>query len=475
MTIDNRYRILQLVRVFFLGFASGLPLALCLGTLTTWLADYDIKKSAIGFFALVSSPYTLKFLWSHLVDHLPLPLLSRLFGQRRSWMLLCQVGLIICFFLMSQLDPRYALWNMAMVAFCISALSATQDIAIDAMRIEMLEKNQQGMGAASLVTGYRLAMLVSGAGAIFLAHYFSWEIAYLAMMPCMSIGILTVLLSAEPKVEKADSAPISNITYYAIPFVIALALDVLLWIFRGEGWLGGEYKYIIWPLLLTVNFVGLGGLIGLVTGKSFSTTTIAPFRAFLLDHHLLGAVLILSFVILFKFGDAFAGFMTGPFVLELGFSKAEYASYVKSLGLFFTIVGGFVGGFLITRLGMLKSLLLCGIIQMLSNLLFVWLAYAGQVPWILAVVIAGENLAGGMGTAAFVGYISSLCNLSFTATQYALLSSFAAYGRTFLTAGSGIAVEAFGWANFFWLSAALAIPGILMIFVLQWYQKQHQK
>ena len=400
--------------VLLLGFASGLPLLLTLSTLTFWLAEAEIDKAAIGLFALVGLPYTWKFLWSPVIDRVPLPVLTRLLGRRRGWLVLVQLLLILAILALGASDPRAPLGRMALFAVLVAFLSASQDIVIDAYRVELLEERQQGAGAAMVVIGYRVAMLLAGAGALVIAEFAGWFWAYAAMAGCLGLGILTVLLAPEPAVPALAAMPAA----------------------AGAGaWL--------------------------------RTAVVEPFADFFRRNGAGTALLILLFIMLYKLGDALLGTMTNPFYVELGFTKPEVATIVKGYGLVATLVGGFLGGVIVNRRGIVPALWICGIVQLLSNLVFVLQAWVGRDLTMLAVTISVENLAGGMGTAAFVAYLSSLCNLAFTATQYALLSSFMAQARTTLSAGGGYLADAMDWVGFFLTTTAAAVPGLLLLLLLQ--------
>jgi PAT family beta-lactamase induction signal transducer AmpG len=407
------YREPRVVAVLFLGFASGLPLMLTLSTLTFWLAEAKVDKAAIGLFALAGLPYTWKFVWSPIIDRVPLPPFTTLLGRRRGWLLAVQILLALAIVALGACNPQQGLAWMAALAVLVAFLSASQDIVIDAYRVELLEERQQGAGAAVVVVGYRVAMLVSGAGALLLAEHAGWFWAYAAMAGCLGIGMVTVLLTPEPLAPTIEPAADGT----------------------ASGWLRGA--------------------------------VVEPLADFFRRNGVPTALLILSFIMLYKLGDALLGTMTNPFYVELGFSKPEVAAIVKGYGLVATLLGGLLGGIVVNQRGVLPALWICGLIQLASNLVFVVQAWVGRDLTMLAVTISVENLAGGMGTAAFVAYLSSLCNLSYTATQYALLSSFMAQARTTLAAGGGFLAESTDWVGFFLLTTLAAVPGLLMLLWLQ--------
>ena len=397
--------------VFAMGFASGLPLLLTLSTLSLWLAEAGIDKTTIGLFALVGLPYSIKFLWSPVIDRVPLPPLTTLLGRRRGWCFAIQALLMVAIMAMATTDPRVDAGATALAALSIAFLSASQDIVIDAYRIEILSEREQGAGAAATQAGYRLGLLASGAGALFIASAFGWYAAFLAMAALMAANMLVVLIAPEPKVEAVSAQPRSDRPAARFLAQLKLAVfDPLAEFFSRSGWLP-----------------------------------------------------ILAFILLYKFGDAFAGVMANPFYVEMGFTKVEIASVSKVFGLLATLAGVFIGGALVARIGVLRALLWCGILQMLSNLMFAAQALAGHDIVVLFATIGLENFSGGMGSAAFVAYLSVLCNIAYTATQYALLSSFMAFGRTFLSSSSGWIADHVDWVQFFVLSTFLAVPGLMLL------------
>jgi PAT family beta-lactamase induction signal transducer AmpG len=415
----------RVLSLLFFGFASGLPLALTFGTLSVWLREVGVNKTTIGLFALAGTPYTLKFLWSPLVDRMPIPCLTRWLGRRRGWTLFTQLLLMASITALGTTDPVARPGLMALFALMVVFWSATQDIVIDAYRVEILEERQYGAGAATIVLGYRIGMLVSGAGALFLATYVGWSIAYSVMAACMIVGVAAVLLNPEPAVQESRESVEQErriVAYLeARPHLKGKRGQALAWVYGA---------------------------------------VISPFAEFMRRR---GWVVILAFILLYKFGDALAGVMSGPFYVELGFTKNEIASVSKVFGMGATIMGAVLGGIIVDRLGILKSLFVCGILQMFSNLMFAVLAVVGNDVKMLALAIAVENLSGGMGTAAFVAYLSSLCNVAYTATQYALLSSFMAFGRTVLSSSGGWLADQMDWVSFFVLTTAAALPGLLLL------------
>lgn len=401
-----------------LGFFSGLPLALTASTLTAWLSDAAVDRAAIGLFAAVATPYAFKFLWSPLMDGLRLPLLARL-GRRRSWMLLTQALLAGAIAAMAFCDPAISTYFTALAAIVVATASASQDIVIDAYRVERLDEHEQGAGAAMATFGYRIGMLVSGAGALALADALGWHATYLIMAAVMASSIVVTLAAKE---TSQQAAAVSH---------------------TGE------------PVFARV-------------ARFVRESVVAPFTDFMRRKHWLA---VLIFVILYKLGDAFMGVMFNPFLLDLGFSKTQIAQVVKIYGLAATLIGTFLGGALVARYGMFRTLMGAGFVHMLTNLMLVVQAMRGDDVHFLIVSITLENLSGGMSTAAFIGYLSALCKTHYTATQYALLSSLAAFGRTWLSTPSGALAEKFGWEIFFAFASLLAIPSLILL----WWLEKRQR
>ena len=409
----------RVIVVLLLGFASGLPLLLSFGTLSAWLREADVERSAIGLFSLVGLPYALKPLWAPLMDGARLPVLTDLLGRRRGWMVLSQAMLMIAIAGLAFSDPGHAPLMMAGFAVLVAFFSASQDIVIDAYRIETLDEDEQGIGAAAVTYGYRAGMLVAGAGALIMADTWTWTHAYLAMAGLVLVGTVTILLSPEPRgPDGRDSGPSG----------------------RERG--ARDRRSL---------------------GEWLADFVIAPFSEFATRP---GWLVILLFIVTFKLGDAFLSIMTNPFYIDLGFTKTEIAEVTKLFGLIALAVGLFIGGLLIKWTGLLNALLISGVLQAASNLVFAYQAVAGNDVGVLTFTIAVENVTGGMGTAAFVAYLSSLTNTAFTATQYALLSAFMAFGRTLLSSPSGYLVDFVGWFDFFVLSVGVAVPGMILLLVL---------
>jgi PAT family beta-lactamase induction signal transducer AmpG len=412
--------------VLFLGFSAGLPLALSGSTLLVWMREAGVDLGTIGLFALVGTPYTIKFLWAPIVDALDAPVLSPLLGRRRGWLLLSQLALIGTIALLGFCDPAVLPWYLVFgAAVLVATASATQDILIDAFRIESLPENEQAAGAASYVAAYRIGTLASTAGVLFLVSGFeglgfakgaAWTWGYIAMAALVAVGIATTLIAAEP--EKSATAEAQHAAQMRENPLLRVA--------------AAAYQSFAEFLTRDLAFV------------------------------------VLTFVVLYKLCDAFAGAMTAPFVIDLGFSRNDYAAIVKGVGLAATLIGGFAGGALARAYPLVTSLWIGAFLQMASNLIFTWQAWVGVNMWALTVTIIVENFTGAIGTVIFVAYLSALCNNPLhTATQYALLTALAAVGRTYLSAGAGFIAERVGWPIFFVISALTALPSLLLLIWLQ--------
>ncbi|ULL00818.1 MFS transporter [Bradyrhizobium sp. I71] len=409
--------------VLFLGFSSGLPLALSGSTLLVWMAEAGVDLGTIGLFALVGTPYTLKFLWAPLVDALHVPFFTRTFGRRRGWLVFSQLLLIGAILLLALTDPARSPLFVALGALLVATMSSTQDIVVDAFRVESLPESEQAAGMAAYVAAYRIGMLVSTAGALFIVTGFeaivprgaAWMWGYVVMAALVLIGTVTALAATEPAQSKRAESATQN-------------EDALMRVFHAA---------------------------------------MGAFSEFLQRKEAWAA---LAFVVLFKFTDAFSGNMTVPFVIDIGFTRNDYAVIVKGVGIAATLAGGFAGGFVARRYSLATSLWIGGIVQAISNLSFSWLALVGVNEWALTLAITSDNFCNAIGTVIFVAYLSALCqNPLHTATQYALLTALAAVGRTYLSSGAGYLAKATGWPMFFAISVLVAIPSLML---LAWLQKR---
>jgi len=409
------------LRMLFLGFAAGLPLLLVLGTLSFRLREAGIDRSTIGYLSWVGLAYGFKWVWAPLVDRMPIPYFTHRLGRRRSWLLLAQAMVIVGLVGMAFSDPRQALGPIVWCALLVAVGSATQDIALDAFRIESAEPTQQAALAASYQTGYRLAMIWAGAGVLWVAAWVqgdnaagyvqeAWQTAYVVMAASMVVGLFTVLISKEPIPAKLPPAR------------------------NAKEWLQGAL--------------------------------IDPFADFI-KRYKWQAVLILSLIAVYRISDVVMGIMANPFYVDMGYTKAEVATVTKVYGVLMTLLGAFVGGVMALRWGVMRILMLGAILSALSNLLFAWLSGHGHDVQALIFVVSADNLASGIASAAFIAYLSSLTNIQYSATQYALLSSMMLLLPKFIAGFSGEFVNAHGYADFFNATALLGMP-VLILVALAW-------
>ncbi len=419
----------KLLIVLFLGFSSGLPLLLVGGTLGAWLSDAGLDKATIGAFALVAVPYSFNFVWAPLIDHLRLPFLTRRFGRRRGWMLFIQACLAGVLALLAFSDPGSHPFAFAWIAVGIAFFSASQDVVIDAFRAEYLEPRQYGEGAAMAVFGYRLGMLVAGAGALALADQTTWPIVYLAMAACMAVGMLAVLCAREPQ----NPLPLK----------------------KGGGVLSGIDGASGHPPPQSSPSEGKGAV-----REWLINAFVMPFRDFMQRYPYW--LLILLFILCYRIPDGFIAFITTPFFLDIGFTKSEIAAIAKIYGFGATLLGMFVGGSLIRLKGVRWCLLSFLLFQMVANLIYAGFGAVGPRQDYLMLAISVDNLSGGMVTAAAIAYMMRLCNLEYTATQYALLSSLASLASKTLAGSAGLVAEWIGWSGMFAASALMGLPALLL-------------
>ncbi len=407
------------VRMLLLGFSAGLPLLLVFGTLSFWLREAGIDRTTIGYLSWVGLAYGFKWIWAPLVDRMPIPLLTRWMGRRRSWLLLAQLIVVGGLVALSFNDPKVALEPVVWAALAVAFGSATQDIALDAYRIESADADRQAALAAAYQTGYRLAMIWAGAGALWLAaraevvgvegyQQGAWQTAYLVMAASMLLGMLTVLFSPEPM--QRVLAPARN----------------------AAEWLKGAL--------------------------------IDPFADFL-SRYGKQALLILALIAIYRISDVVMGIMANPFYVDMGFTKDEVAAVTKVYGVIMTLVGAFVGGVLSMRFGVMRVLMLGAVLSAATNLMFAWLSTLGHDITALIFVVSADNMASGIASAAFIAYLSSLTNINYSATQYAIFSSMMLLAPKFLAGYSGSYVDAYGYENFFTATALLGLPVLVLIWL----------
>ena len=423
----------RVVRMLFLGFSAGLPLLLVFGTLSFWLREAGVDLSTIGFFSLVGLVYGFKWTWSPLVDQLPIPVLTRLLGKRRSWLLASQLVVALGLVGMAMSDPALGLQRIAVLALLTAFASATQDIALDAFRIESAEVEEQGAMAAAYQAGYRGAMLMASAGALLIAAAFDaneatyeqapWAVTYLIMAGLMSVGIVTVLLSSEP-------LPAASSTDSAIPKTQKA---------DSRDTFGGLGRWLIVAFVL-------------------------PFIDFI-KRYRYEALLLLALIGSYRISDVVMGVMANPFYHDMGFTKDEIATISKVYGVIMTLIGAGLGGVLSLRIGVVRVLFLGALLSAATNLLFAWLATRGHDLTGLVLTISADNLSAGIATAAFIAFLSGLTNVRYSATQYALFSSVMLLLPKFIAGGSGVFVERYGYETFFTGTALLGVPVLVLIFL----------
>ncbi|ODB95476.1 AmpG family muropeptide MFS transporter [Candidatus Thiodiazotropha endoloripes] len=429
--------------MLFLGFSAGLPLLLVFGTLSFWLREAGIARSTIGFLSWVALAYAFKWVWAPLVDRMQLPWLTRRLGRRRGWMIFAQ-GLVIlglCGLALS--DPLQGVYTFALLALLVAFASATQDIAIDAYRIESAEVKLQGYMAANYMIGYRLAMIVSGGGALGIAGWIApeasgyqlhaWTVAYLCMALLMFIGVITVLLIAEPDVQPDRDTLAQE----------AKAEKLI----EQQQWMPGRLRQF---------------------AEWMFDAVVSPFVDFIRRYQW-QAVLILALIATYRISDVVLGVISSVFYVDLGFSKGEVALVVNVFGIAMTLIGAVVGGMLVARYKVMPILLLGGVLAAATNLLFAWMASVGHNVVFLTLVISADNLSAGLATAAFVAYLSSLTNVSYSATQYALFSSVMLLLPKFIGGFSGLMVDNIGYTSFFMITASMGIPVIVLILLAMRY------
>mgnify|MGYP000014577815 CR=1 FL=1 len=420
----------RVLGMLFLGFSAGLPLLLVLGTLSFWLREAGIDRATIGYLSWIGLAYGFKWAWSPLVDRLPLPILTRLLGRRRAWLLFAQAGIIAGLVGMALTDPAQDLTRIAKFAILVAFASATQDIALDAYRIEAVKTEWQAAMAATYQTGYRIAMIAASAGVLWLAasvdlseatyEHAPWRAAYLVMAAAMSVGVVATLIIREPEVR-----------------IAAIKIER-----------------------------SLSGL-----GRWFASAVVSPFVDFFARYRW-QAITLLALIATYRISDVVMGIMANPFYVDMGYTKSEVATVSKVYGVIMTIVGAWVGGLLSLRFGNLRVLMLGAVLSAATNVLFAWLAGRGHDVQALIFTVSADNLSSGIAGAAFIAYLSSLVNVTYSATQYALYSSIMLLLPKFIAGFSGVAVDNWGYATFFNATALLGVPVLILVWLAGKVQSQ---
>ena len=465
------------IRMLFLGFSSGLPILLIFSTLSVWLVKAGIDRSTVTLFSWVGFAYAFKYLWSPIVDNFKLPFFQKL-GHRRSWLLFAQLMVVLSLVATSFTDPSKGLISISITITFLAIFSATQDIIIDAYRIESAPQNLQGPLSSMYIAGYRLAMLVGGAGSLWIASYLGsevydqtvWKFVYLTMAILMTTGIITTLLSKELKIKKNNFLKISEHTKFLLVFIISLAGFIYLYNFIENPFLTNEIanKFIFSLIKISLCFAFAGLIIFLSISINFISKEktikiyIEPLTNFT-NRYGKFAISIILLIGLYRIADIVMGVVANIFYLEKGFDIKEIATYSKFFGVFATILGGFLGGFFALKFGIMKSLFLGAFVAAGSNLLFAWLAISAASIKLLIIVITADNISSGFAGAAFVVYLSNLTSIKFTATQYALFSSIMLFIPKLIAGYSGSWVDVMGYANFFTVTALMGVPVLILI------------
>ncbi|MEQ9565448.1 MAG: MFS transporter [Pseudomonadales bacterium] len=477
----------KVLSLFFLGFAAGIPILLIFSTLSLWLNEAGVSKSEVTYFSWAALGYSFKFIWAPIVDKLPLPLLTKAFGRRRGWLLLSQTAVVFSILLMSSIDPIYGLSAMAFAAVLLGFSSATQDIVIDSYRIECATEEEQRIIASSYISGYRIGMLVAGAGGLFLAEYFgstsseylypAWQKAYWAMAIIMLIGVITTLCVSEPDInEDNDVYAYSTADYVRFFLVFLLSIAVLVVVYRIFPFAGNSESTLINSLigLLKLSVSISAGIatsficsnLGITNKNMVKESYLDPIGDFFYRYGKL-AIWILLLIGFYRVSDIVMGVVANLFYQDMGYTKTEIASVTKVFGVLMTITGAFAGGFIALKIGTMRTLLIGAVLASLSNLVFSWLSLSGNnTIEALTMAIAIDNLSAGVAVSAFVAWLSSLTSVSFPATQYAIFSSVMTLFPKVFGGYSGTMVEFAGYSQFFVFTALLGIPIIILILAL---------
>lgn len=493
----------RMIAMLFLGFSAGLPLSLIFSTLSLWLIEAGVARSSVTYFSWAALGYSFKFIWAPLVDKLPLPILERWLGKRRSWLLLSQLMVISAILWMSMSDPESAegLRYMAYASIFLGFSSATQDIVIDAYRIEAVDAKLQALMSAFYVAGYRIGILVAGAGALYLAGglgttkeayvYSSWQLTYIVMAGTMILGVATTLLIEEPRHHSESSFLKSTSDYLRFLLLFACFVISLIWFFVSLGSPADGVKtelvsFGMTPSLAsflgeTLRFTGavtaagaiswLLVLLNVTDRGALQETYVDPIAEFFGRYGKM-AILVLLLIGFYRVSDIVLGVIANVFYYDMAFSKSQIATVTKVFGIWMAIMGGFVGGFLTVRYGLLKVLMLGAVMMVITNLLFILVANNPGNLSLLYIIIGADNITAGVAVAAFIAYLSSLTNLSFTAVQYAMFSSMMTLFPKLLGGYSGSIVNSLGYESFFLIASMIGLPVLVLIWAVDRYVKE---
>ncbi|NNJ84333.1 MAG: MFS transporter [Gammaproteobacteria bacterium] len=478
--------------MFFFGFSCGLPLLLIFSSLSLWLREAALDRTMVTYFSWAALGYSFKFVWAPLIDKLPLPWLTRRLGRRRGWLLLAQLGVVAAIVGMAMADPSKSLTGMALAAVMLGLLGATQDIVVDAYRIESADQSLQALMASTYIAGYRIGMLAAGAGTLKLAAWFggegysyaAWRDAYLCMALLMGIGIATTLVIREPNQQTKPSAYLANTRDY-LRFLALFLLVVVS--FVAVFWGSGNLLPVFFPVLampdasILTGFLGKAAQLILAVGFALGAARLAVIQgiarqemvretyidpiADFFRRYGRSALLILALIGVYRISDILLSVIANVFYADVGFDKDQIANISKSFGLLMTILGGFLGGMLAQRYGVMPILFTGALLSAVTNLLFVLLAQTGPDIGMLTVVIVADNLSAGIAVAAFVAYLSGLTQISFTASQYAIFSSLMTLIPKFLGGYSGSMVDSIGYSTFFVITALMGIPVLVLVWL----------
>ena len=483
----------------FLGFSAGVPILLIFGTLGLWLAEAGVEKSTVTYYSWAALGYSFKFVWAPLVDKLPIPALTRLIGRRRAWLLISQLAVIASILFMAFTDPAAGngLTMMAFAAVALGFSSATQDVVIDAYRIERAPADEQAMISSTYIVGYRVGMLIAGAGALHLAtilgstkeaySYSAWMYTYIAMAAAMIIGVVTTFIIREPENHRADSNPYPTSDYLRFLFIFFVAVLAFIATFILSSGIVDSAKthlkevlnnrhlasFLVATMQLAVAvgiswFVAIGMVsAGVGNRQMISEAYVEPVRDFFRRYGVSVALLLLALIGLYRVSDIVMGVIANVFYYEIGYTKPQIGDISKFFGLIMIIAGSLLGGFLAMSFGVIRILFLGAVLSAITNLLFILLAQSEPSIPMLIMVITADNLSAGLASAAFIAFLSSLTNVSFTAMQYAIFSSLMTLFPKILGGYSGSIAESIGYANFFTMTALLTLPVLLLIYLLR--------
>lgn len=497
----------EVLTMLFLGFSAGIPILLIFSSLSLWLGEAGVSRSTVTYFSWAALGYSFKFIWAPLVDRLPIPMLTSSLGRRRGWLLFSQLLVISAIVWMGSIDPSLSDTHLTIMALAVVMLgfsSATQDSVIDAYRIEIINIDLQSLMASTYIAGYRIGMIVAGAGALVLAqsfgstnleyNYSAWQLTYYSMASVMLVGVVTTLIIAEPPTSQSAYQGFSSQQYLRFLLLFVIAILVFVICFNGLSMLVEGVKATLTEFLknkvlagslielirLSVCFAAAGLSLKIVSKTAIyeaelvDVAFVQPIMDFFNRYGAKSAILILVFVGFYRISDIVLGVIANVFYQDMGFSKIEIAGASKTFGLGMTILGGFLGGVLSAKFGVMRILIVGAVSTMVTNLLFVLLAQAGYNLTYLYLVISADNLTGGLASTAFIAYLASLTNVSFTASQYAIFSSLMTLIPKTIGGYSGTIASNIGYENFFYVASALGLPVLVILYYVVKLEKERE-